>query len=56
MLIRLTIHHLHRGEALGRFGGEDLMRLVLRAYAARYGADKAGRLSDRWVSAAGIWH
>ncbi len=44
------------GETLGRVGGMELMRRVLTAYSKKHGAEKAGRLSTRWETAAGIWH
>lgn len=44
------------GETLGRVGGKDLMLRVLRAYSNKYGSEKAGRLSDRWQTAAEIWY
>lgn len=44
------------GETLGRAGGQALMSRVFAAYSAKYGATKAGRLSERWQSAAGIWY
>ena len=44
------------GEILGRVGGRELMERVLNAYSREHGSIIAGRLSERWQTAAGVWY
>ena len=44
------------GTTLGAISGFNLMKQVYDAYEAKYGPGRAGILSARWDTAAGVWH
>ncbi len=44
------------GTTLGAIGGFILMKQVFDEYKSQYGAGRAGILSARWDTAAGVWY